>query len=286
MSLEFDTAILVLLYNKEISESDTLNSLLRSKIKYKNARLVIWNNGPKALKFKDVSQFQQVGYEVVIEETIENHSLAAIYNRFIRETTSEKYIFLDDDSQLNEGYIDASAQAVSDRIAMPLIKSSGQIVNPVINGRPANPSAQIGQQDKVITIGSGLIVGKDIANKLEALFGSVFDERFYLYGVDTTFCFRVFLAKLSEAIVIIPGFEHSLSRHQKESAEVIAFRRLERSYDLGLTLRYYTPLVKQLIILTKVCSDTLAKRLFNGQPTFDLAPLFKALFSGKHYRKR
>ncbi|NKC17437.1 hypothetical protein CWC29_001035 [Pseudoalteromonas sp. S4498] len=286
MSLEFDTAILVLLYNKEISESDTLNSLLRSKIKYKNARLVIWNNGPKALKFKDVSQFQQVGYEVVIEETIENHSLAAIYNRFIRETTSEKYIFLDDDSQLNEGYIDASAQAVSDRIAMPLIKSSGQVVNPVINGRPANPSAQIGQQDKVITIGSGLIVGKDIANKLEALFGSVFDERFYLYGVDTTFCFRVFLAKLSEAIVIIPGFEHSLSRHQKESAEVIAFRRLERSYDLGLTLRYYTPLVKQLIILTKVCSDTLAKRLFHGQPTFDLAPLFKALFSGKHYRKR
>ena len=79
----FETAILILLYNKEIKASSTINSLVNSEFQYPNAKVVIWNNGPVSLKSHNCTFIKKLGYEVVVEETLDNESLAVIYNKFL-----------------------------------------------------------------------------------------------------------------------------------------------------------------------------------------------------------
>ncbi len=55
--MKFRTTVLVLLYNKEISDSMTLNAILESGLNYVGHQLVIWNNGPKYLKCAEASDF-------------------------------------------------------------------------------------------------------------------------------------------------------------------------------------------------------------------------------------
>lgn len=282
----FETAILVLLYNKEITESNTINTLMESKAQYPNARLVIWNNGPQQLKSRDCTLLQSLGYDVVLEETLNNESLAVIYNKFISGNRAEKYILLDDDSALNAEYILASSQSKPTDISMPLISSEGKVETPHINGKPYSPETELTSNSKVITIGSGLVIGDDITDILKENYNDVFDERFYLYGVDTTFCLRIFNSKLANRINIISGFNHSLSRLEKEDLKTTKFRRLERSYDQGLTLKYYYPLSKAIYILFQRSYHT-SKRKLSMQPhDIDFLPLFKAFLFGKHYRTK
>jgi len=282
----FETAILVLLYNKEITESKTINTLLKSDIQYPNARLVIWNNGPKPLKSRDCVLLQSLDYDVVLEETLNNESLAVIYNKFISENRAEKYILLDDDSVLNAEYILASSKINRVEVGMPVIRSEGKVRSPQIDDLSYSTEIELTSINKVITIGSGLVIGTDIVNNLKENYIDVFDERFYLYGVDTTFCIRLFDSKLTDKIKIISGFDHSLSRLAKEKLKTTKFRRLERSYDLGLQQRYYYPLSKALFIIFRTGSSTFKRILFRQNYTIALIPLFKGFVLGKHYRNR
>ena len=131
----FDTAIIVLLYNKEIAQSTTLSSLMLEEAHFKNAKLVIWNNGPKKLESYDVSFIAELGYDITIEETLNNESLAYIYNSFINSHEAEKYIFLDDDSTLNANYIDEASRSNSSVVSMPIITVNGVAKNPKINSK-------------------------------------------------------------------------------------------------------------------------------------------------------
>jgi len=280
----YQTAILVLLYNKKISESKTLSTLAASDYQFSNAKLVIWNNGPKRLKAIDVSIFTDLGYQVQIVETINNESLAIIYNSFIRNNEAETYIFLDDDSTLNADYIQAASESESSVISMPIITSDGRVENPTINLIPFDFKKDISPTDSVLTIGSGLVIGRSIVLKLQKQFNSVFDERFYFYGVDTTFCHRLKMSNLVKNIRIIAGFEHSLSRLEIESYTMFKFRQKERSYDLGLTLKYYYSLPYSSYILSRVTLHIFKCTLLKKKRLFSLPLLFKAYLTGKHYK--
>lgn len=280
----FETAILVLLYNKEITDSNTINSLIESKFQYPNARLVIWNNGPEQLKKRDYRTFEDLGYDVVIEETLNNESLAVIYNRFLTQNRAEKYILLDDDSVLNAAYILASSKSKAAEVGMPIISSQGEAQSPTIDGLPYSAGTEFSSESKVTTIGSGLVIGADIVDSLKEHYKNVFDERFYLYGVDTTFCLRLFNNKLTDMIKIIPGFNHSLSRLEKEDFEKAKFRCLERSYDLGLTLRYYEPRLSSIFIVIKLCASTLKRTLLGKKVELNFVAVLKGFVFGKHYR--
>jgi hypothetical protein len=280
-----ETAILVLLYNKEMSDSNTLTSLTESETQYTNARLIIWNNGPKSLKCRDRKVFEKLGYDVVFEETLNNESLAVIYNRFLAENNAEKYILLDDDSVLNSAYIEASSKCNASVVGMPIISSLGKIRSPSIGNKAYSPKLVLDEKCKIIAIGTGLVIGANICSNLHQYYKNVFDERFYLYGVDTTFCIRLFERKLTSSINIIPGFNHSLSRLKNESIKKTNFRRLERSYDQGLTLRYYYPLLIAIFYLFRVTASTLKRRLFKQSYTLNIIHLFKAFLFGKHHRQ-
>lgn len=280
----FDTAIIVLLYNKEIGESNTLSSLTSSEVQFNDAKLVIWNNGPKKLVDTDVSTFTNLGYEVHIEETLHNESLAVIYNSFINDNQAKKYILLDDDSNLNGGYIKAACDSTRSVVSMPIISSAGKVENPKINSIVYNKEQNITPNDEVITIGSGLVVGREIVFELLKRFSTVFDERFYLYGVDTTFCHRLAMSKLIGSVRVIAGFEHSLSRLDVESEQVTKFRQRERSYDFGMTLRYYYSLPRSVYLLARITLHVFKCITLNKRRVFSLRFLFKAYLTGKHYR--
>lgn len=284
----FDIAILVLLYNKEIESSETLQSIIKSKLNFSNAKIVVWNNGPYSFIEKDVSVFELKGYSVVIRETLNNESLSVIYNSFISESSAKKYIILDDDSTLNEDYISASNILEPSQIGMPVIKNMGRTTSPKINKKVSYPGIVIKNSDKVATIGSGLVLGEGVVRELIKNYGAVFDERFYFYGIDTTFCFRVFDSKMTDRIRIISGFEHRLSRLQNEEEGLTEFRRLERSYDLGLTLRYYNykSLGSNVNKIRKLLFQSLFCFFSNKKSKISFIYFCKAFLTGKHYRNK
>lgn len=72
---------------------------------------------------------------------------------------------------------------------------------------------------------------------------------------------------------------HSLSRLENEAIKVKQFRIKERSYDQGLTLRYY--FCKFTFLLSQ--KKLLAKLIFN-KSDISLIYFAKAYFSGKHYK--
>lgn len=280
----FKTAILILLYNKEIRESRTVSSLIASSSQFENARLILWSNGPRKLECYDVSKLVNLGYEVEIVETLDNKSLAVIYNLFIERNEAEKYVFLDDDSSLNSGYIEEACCSISTEVAMPVISSNGVAKNPKIKSLTLNKGHKVDPEDRVFTIGSGLVVGREVILKLFKHFSKPFDERYYLYGVDTTFCHRLYLSGLTKTVKIISGFDHSLSRFEDESDYVKEFRRKERSYDRGMTLKYYSSLTTSLYVFSVSIVYTIKCMVLRKRSSMSLPLLFKSYLTGKHYR--
>ncbi|WP_413693983.1 hypothetical protein [Psychromonas sp. KJ10-2] len=279
-----ETAILVLLYNKEMKDSSTLNSLMKSTVQYSKAKIVIWNNGPKKLNIVNSQDLIDLGYQIEVVETISNDSLAVIYNRFIKANPAKKYILLDDDSELSEEFISASANSQPEHLSLPIITSNGKVQYPSIDRKRYSSLTEIKPESRIMTIGSGLVIGREVVNALKQHYKSVFDERFYLYGVDTTFCLRVNKSGQAKSVKLITGFDHSLSKLENETIKMVRFRRIERSYELGLKLRYYIPLSRSLFFLLKTGTSVLKRLCLGKRYKVSFLYVVKAFISGKHYR--
>ncbi|PKG98758.1 hypothetical protein [Paraglaciecola sp. MB-3u-78] len=279
----YNVTFLVLLYNNEISTSTTLNTLLNSEIEYHNCKLIIWNNGPSSLNCKDTMPFRAMGLNVNIQETINNESLAKIYNKFIKLVKSHKYVILDDDSHLNKNYLELTLNATECELCVPMITYKNKIAGPKCNGIIVSQIKKLDVDDKLMTIGSGMVIGNKVVSDVAAIYGSTFDERFYLYGVDYTFCHRVNQIS-SIDIRIIQGFEHSLSRFIDEEDLVTQFRLKERSYDQALRLRYYNSWMRSSYRVIRILVVHLVKKVSKKKQSILLVDFLKAYIKGKHYR--
>ena len=282
MKQSYSSAFLVLLYGKEIIDSETLNSI--KSLTIGNSLLVIWNNGPELLNSNDVIEFEQAGFDVKIIETIENLSISCIYNRFIKSYESDRYILLDDDSCLNQHYLNDALAIDEDHIGVPMIYSNKVLTGPKLNRKLCGKGDSITDKDKFFGIGSGLVIGKHIAEKMKHDHQQIFDERFYFYGVDSTFFFRVKMSCLSANMRIISGFEHSLSKLKKESLPVTEFRLKEMSYDIGLRLRYYKSFGTGFFLLLKESFSSAVNKIANKKRKLGVRYLWDAFLNGKHYR--
>jgi hypothetical protein len=280
----FGSAILVLLYNCELEDSKTLQTLKKCHVTFGAAKLVIWNNGPKRLSSVEVSFLSECNLDISIKQTIENESLAVIYNQFLGEYKANAYIFLDHDSTLNADYLTESLQVKKGVVGVPKILSDGKITSPTINGAVYANDIEINPYDKVVSIGSGLIVSKEVVVSLSEKYGKTFDERFYLYGVDTTFFYRIYDSGLTSKIKIISGFEHSLSRLEVESNKTKKFRRLERACDKAMTFRYYSPPIVFLYSVVLISWDMFKRTLRCKEKDINYFAFIKAAICGKHYR--
>ncbi|EKO3767286.1 hypothetical protein P0F26_002972 [Vibrio metschnikovii] len=265
-------AILIVLYGCELDESSTLHSLVRLSSQLNGVKLIIWNNGPNNLNENVVLSFKsELDFELI--QTIENISLAKIYNKFLSLNDCDNYVILDHDTSVNFDYLKAVVQ-FNGTIAAPKIYSKGVLHSPRVVQLP------LSSKREVTAIGSGLVISKSAVKHISKCFGNVFDERFVLYGVDTTLFYRLASCyDLEEELFLLPGLAHSLSSDETESISVNQFRLKEKSYDFGLRLRFYPSYDKIILLFVLI-----AKSILKKSP-LKVGYIFKAILSGKHYRK-
>ena len=279
-----DNLILIVLYNKKIEDSTTVRNLLECKT-LSNSKVVIWNNGPLSIPLNNINErFIDCGYQFEYIEELTNSSLAKVYNSVLRIPAS-KYIILDHDSTVNESYLKEVVIISSNEVGMPRIYSGNQLVNPCINMLPIVDVSSRLSGEVITTIGSGLVIGNAVASLMKDKFGEVFDERFILYGVDTTFCYRLHSLDKKATIKIINGFEHSLSRLEShnENLETLIFRKKERSCDLGLRIRFYS--VGRIRELTSYLLSSCKRFLLRREQQYYFLNVLHCIIFGKHIRK-
>jgi hypothetical protein len=282
-NLVSNLSIVVVIYNCEINESNTLNSIANSSINYKNTVLVIWNNGPNLLHSLDITSLKEKGISVYIQQTIDNISLAKIYNQFIKENSSQYYLILDDDSLLNNTFLNKIKQLNTISIALPIIKSNDTIVSPIKNRRPVNTATETcTNRDRVMAIGSGIILSKSICDYLIDEYGDIFDEKFFLYGVDSSFFFRIREQCLTKSITFIEGFNHSLSANEQESDDIKQFRLIESFNGKALIVHHYCGYTKRYIKAIKI----LIKIILSRKKREANVHYLNALITGKHFSNR
>lgn len=284
---KYNVAFLVVLFNKEINNSETINSLIKTNQEFNFCKLIIWNNGPLELKSNDVKKLSLMNLDVSIIETVGNISLAKIYNEFIRIINSNKYVLLDHDTAINNKFLEDVFTAEINNLSVPIIKMNGKIQYPKINGTVIKEKQVYDKKSNIISIGSGLVIGKDFILKIvDKKYKTLFDENFYLYGVDSTFFYRINGLKLNGYVSIINGFEHSLSRLEKEKEEITLFRLVERSYDAGLKYRYYYPFYKSVFYVSRAILAYFVRRVCLRKQRIVLKDFINAYTKGKHYRNK
>jgi hypothetical protein len=219
---------IVVLYESEIKESVTINSLLKSKVFFENCELCIWNNGPHLLLSNDVVELEAKGFSVSIIQTIENISLSVIYNKFIEQMKACAYVFLDDDSYLNDNYLnDILSYFSNGNILIPVITNKGSQYSPFIR----NKKIKIG-------ITSGILIPQPVVSRMMDYYDAFFDEKFKFYGVDTSLFYRIYQLKLPS--FNIKGFEHELSvLDETETLDKKKWRAKEYTISETLMLKYY-----------------------------------------------
>lgn len=249
-------SILVVLYGKGLEQSLTLKSLSENIISF--ADLYIVNNGPEKITENDLfrSKLESSYASVRVVEHLDNRPLSMLYNDFIGYyPDSDYYVLLDDDSELSSEYIGLLKNPKADLIIPRIInKNDGVCYYPIDNGSVVKCDTSLSFL-KVMSIGSGLFISNHLITEMKK-FGDIFDERFALYGVDTSFFLR--LRRLNNTSIDIRTeafIFHSLSRVDEKKSK---FRQTERLYDLAITSRHYPEYIsffdftKKMIKLTFV----------------------------------
>ncbi len=267
----YDVAILVVLYGCKPDSSNTLRTLMKFSSGFKNSRLVVWNNGPESINGDRLSSFEDF-FDVELVQTLDNISLASIYNKFLTSLDAKNYVILDHDTELNLDYC-KGISSFDGMVGAPKIYSNGQLHS------PRRDKNRFTYKTEITAIGSGLVISKTISELLMYKYSSVFDERFVLYGVDTTFFYRLSKTiNLKNDLMILPELKHSLSSNETESVNVSDFRVKEKSYDFGLRLRFYPTLDKFVLLLI-----LFIKASYRCSP-LKLRYVVKSFLKGKHYR--
>ncbi len=274
--------VLIVIYNKDIKKSETFQRLIKYPNSLRSIDLIIWNNGPKSIDKNIIGKYLHLFNNIDVYEDLNNCGLAKVYNFAVKNKKNSFYVFLDDDSELSEDYIDTILKSNSNHCYVPILTHNGKTQSPTINKNKVTSLKLPKSLKKFRAVGSGIVIGNEIAESLEKKYGTVFDERFLLYGVDTTFFIRLERAKKLSNIIIIPGFEHSYSRLSKEEDPISSFRHKERAYDSGLRARYYKNPVSLFIYTIRTAIKSLIKQ--KNVSTEKL--ILKAILTGKHYRDR
>lgn len=237
--------IAVVLYNKEFSSSLTLNNLLH--ITLNNTHLVIINNGPNEIEFDSLyyelkSKFTSVTYL----EYLENRSLAVIYNTIINNYNEyDRFILFDDDTNISDLFFQdmQNYYNVDVMLQIPrIIDSERKLIHyPLCNDKVYNADIPytFNVNDKIISIGSGLVIYKSLVECFRKDNLKLFDERYALYGVDYSFFRRIQRIKKQYDIrvQIFSTLEHSLSKTNTSFSE---WRHREHLYDYAISCRFYS----------------------------------------------
>lgn len=284
-----NTIITVILYNKKVEDSLTINSLMNNS--YHNYELVVINNGPNQINFEHFKETLPAtkNKHFHFEEYLDNRPLSYLYNEVITKYSyGDRFILLDDDSLLDANFfLDIDANLSSKNkvdLQLPKIIDNKTKIEfyPRYNGLPVDDKYEHDSKEKYFfySIGSGLIIYKSLVYKILSFYPNLFDTRFALYGVDVSLFRRI---KTIEGkgecvnIQIVSKINHSLSRTETIMS---ASRYKERLLDSVLSTKYYSRNKFYLLYhFSRLIFIELSKLNINN-----IKLIFRTMSSGKHPR--
>lgn len=190
--------LLVVCYNKGFDDSDTIQSLCKYNIDFRQFGLEIWDNSPQSmfsvgeLKQK-LSSFSHLNYT----HTPKNTSLSVVYNTIVDNLLFEYSTFtiLDHDSELPKSFfyeIENSRNYFIENecyILLPKVFFKDQLISPArqifFTGKYINelPSSVYIKSKGITAISSGMIISTYFFTKYKFRF----NEKLKLYGIDNAF---------------------------------------------------------------------------------------------------
>ncbi|MFP0385072.1 glycosyltransferase [Acinetobacter baumannii] len=272
-------ALVVIVYGKALEDALTIQSLLDFERKLDH--LLIVNNGPAVIDENSavLSALAQKHHHVVLENQVKNKPLSWIYNDFIQQYDADYYVLFDDDTEINIEYQNILFTVQGIDIELPKIISMSDNVQyyPLVDGAIHQKDGIIFNEIEIFSIGSGLIISKEVKKSFIENRAELFDSHFALYGVDFSFFRKINYMKLMGNDFIISSrsyLNHSLSRTEKQKN---VWREKERLYDLVLTLKYYHSYAELRIL------KLILRKIFNGKFS-DALLIFITVFRGSHPR--
>ncbi|MFT8210429.1 MAG: glycosyltransferase family 2 protein [Symbiopectobacterium sp.] len=186
---------LVISYNSSISQSSTLQSLLDTDNKDINFKIFIWNNGPNLFEDHDIEEYLEKCKEkrisLSIYQDLRNISLSKIYNYIIKKGNFDFIAILDQDSTINVEYLQNIATHRKSNLIFPRIiteKNNVAIQSHPHSSKDKNILINEGPvTSNMSSVTSGIVLSKDLINKIEKYRGYVFEEKLGFYGIDVDF---------------------------------------------------------------------------------------------------
>ena len=246
--------VIIVIYNKEISECISLSSLLSSLAHFPssvNISLTLWNNGPHEIDADSLEVYRCERFQdIKLHNQLDNLPLSQVYNLYLSNVNSDFVAFFDDDTIVGPSYfkglIDFTLMSPSPSVMIPTIRVDNFDIYPVEFSTRSPIVLSDSLDGYIVSVMSGICVNKAALNGLLKLQSNYMDERFAFYGVDTSFLLN--LQELTNLKIISGGIlEHDLSSISEDV--MTDFRYNERMFDHILMIFNYGRFYKKLHFL-------------------------------------
>lgn len=230
--------ILVVLYNKTIETSATLQGLLGAAhlLNEHNCKVVIHDNSPLTLSETAIDLLQESFHQFDYVHSESNEPLSVIYNRAITNSiagNASYLIILDDDSKVDKHFFELAIQHSSTgyNLMLPVIRHNGIIRSPmkyyifkslIFKNVPHG----IISSKNLMAINSGMIISVKFINS----FNFRYDEQLMNYGTDNYFM-RFYSQHSSTVFMLDYVLDHSLSFFDTNNIErkLKVFREIKKA---------------------------------------------------------
>ena len=233
--------VLVVLYKREIYDSETIRSVLEQDLTNADYKLVLWDNSPTVKASPDLSLLKQRFLEVEYVSSPENEWLSKAYNRVLTDTCYDYALLFDQDSTLPAGFTGVCVKSINDNpeigLYLPIVKNGERIVSPgnfwIFKGKHwKTASYGILKSKNLLAITSGLLISAKYLKKYQHRF----DERLDLYAIDSKFMLDY--AKNEHLLCVIPTIiAHNSVLWSNPSADVMLkrFRNFRKAWSIMLS---------------------------------------------------
>jgi GT2 family glycosyltransferase len=221
--------ILIVLYNKDLKTSETLQSLIKNKDVLSNVDVFIWDNTPDAKIDPSLLQVLFENIKVFYYSDGLNTSISKIYNHLIDNyLRNYKYLtILDHDTMITDKFLTELLSAMEQERAnliLPKILSRGNIVSPArlyffLGSYYKSIDVDFIKAKHITAINSGMTIRSDYFFET----GFRYDENLDFYGTDDDFMIS-YCKNDTEVQVLKSTLEHDLNYYSDEDVERKAWR--------------------------------------------------------------
>lgn len=220
---------LIVVYNKECENSESIRSIINYKEKIK---LIVFDNSTKKNNNENFCKTNDIAYYTVNK----NIGLSRAYNfsiSKIKNSDNNNYlIILDDDTNLNKEYFDELLEETNKEkfdIILPKVLSKNIIISPTntqFNCRIQSVK-DIEKIKKISAINSGMIVNLNVYDKIK------YNEDMFLDYIDHEFMKQV-REKNLKIHIMKSSIYQNFSRDQinKIESEIIRFKIYKRDFKI------------------------------------------------------